>query len=364
MNQKDIIQAKCLEAIGDQKYACAVLGTGAGKTRLGLKHMVKQFRSYSKFLVVVPKLSVKQEWINQAREADLQYILDRITFVTYLSLHKESFDYDYVYCDESHNAKKKHGDWLRRYQGPVLVLTGTYPRYASSEAGVTSAEFFPKTYEYSIKDGIADNMLNDYKIYVHMLPLSRNKNIPTRRGSMSEVDSYNMHCKSVDTANGKSVMMKRIMRMKAMQGYETKVLYAKRLLEQQVDKTLVFTDYTDQADRICKYTFHSKNRFSKENFNMFLTGDINKLASVQQIAEGANIPNLKVGIITHAYANEKKLAQKIGRFLRLNPNDTSIIHILCYQNTIDVKWVKSALKDFNSKKIFKYDTSKTIGITQ
>ena len=88
---------------------------------------------------------------------------------------------------------------------------------------------------------------------------------------------------------------------------------------------------------------------------MFKSGKINKLASVQQIAEGANIPNLKVGIIMHSYANEKKLRQKIGRFLRLNPNETSVIHLLCYNNTIDLDWCKKALQDLDKQKIFKYN---------
>ena len=152
--------------------------------------------------------------------------------------------------------------------------------------------------------------------------------------------------------------------MKAMQSYATKVRYAKQLLEQQTTKTLVFTDYTEQADQICKHTYHSKNRKSAENFEYFVSGDILKLSSVQQIAEGANVPDLKTGIIMHAYANEKKLAQKIGRFLRLNPKDTSIIHILCYEDTIDVQWMKSALKDFDKTKIFRYDIRKTLGTIQ
>jgi superfamily II DNA or RNA helicase len=87
----------------------------------------------------------------------------------------------------------------------------------------------------------------------------------------------------------------------------------------------------------------------------FRTGEINQLASVQQLAEGINIPNLKVGIIMHAYANEKKLRQKIGRFLRLNPNQKSVVHLLCYADTVDYHWCKNALKDFDKTKIFKYN---------
>ena len=40
-----------------------------------------------------------------------------------------------------------------------------------------------------------------------------------------------------------------------------------------------------------------------------------------------------------------------GRLLRLNPNDTAIVRILCYMNTVDEKWVSTALLDFDNDKI-------------
>jgi superfamily II DNA or RNA helicase len=72
---------------------------------------------------------------------------------------------------------------------------------------------------------------------------------------------------------------------------------------------------------------------------------------VLQLNEGINIPNLKEGIILHSYSNERKSNQRIGRLLRLNPDDKSIIHILCYSNTIDETWVKEALSDLDQNKI-------------
>jgi superfamily II DNA or RNA helicase len=72
---------------------------------------------------------------------------------------------------------------------------------------------------------------------------------------------------------------------------------------------------------------------------------------VLQLNEGVNIPNLKEGIIMHAYGNERKTAQRLGRLLRLNPNDTSTINILCYANTVDENWVAQALEDFDQSKI-------------
>ena len=57
----------------------------------------------------------------------------------------------------------------------------------------------------------------------------------------------------------------------------------------------------------------------------------------------------------HAYGNERKSAQRIGRLLRLNPSETAICHILCYKNTQDVKWVNSALSTFDQEKIKYYN---------
>ena len=356
MNKKDIIQEECLQAVKGKKYAGAVLGTGTGKTLLGLKHMAKMYTDTSLFLVVAPKLSIHQEWLSQAKEHGLEYLIKHMQFVTYLSLTKLSYSYDYVYLDECHNLKYHHGDWLRLYGGPILGMTGSYPKPRSKESFAVCSEFCPVTYKYDIDQGIEDKLLNDYRIYVHLLELDTNRTVKTKSGGfMSEVDNYKMWTKFVDQTSGQKQMINRIMRMKAIQGYNTKVKYAKRLLDKQTEKTLVFTDFTEQADLICDHVYHSKEPRSKEYLDLFKSGKITKLSSVLQIAEGANIPNLKVGIIMHAYANEKKLKQKIGRFLRLNPNEKSIVHLLCYNNTIDLTWCKQALKDFDKAKIFKYN---------
>ena len=53
----------------------------------------------------------------------------------------------------------------------------------------------------------------------------------------------------------------------------------------------------------------------------------------------------------HAYGNERKTAQRIGRLLRLSPDQKATCHILCYENTIDEKWVEQALKTFDKSNI-------------
>jgi superfamily II DNA or RNA helicase len=90
---------------------------------------------------------------------------------------------------------------------------------------------------------------------------------------------------------------------------------------------------------------------SEENLQLFKEDKISLLSCVLQLNEGVNIPNLKHGIILHSYGNERKLRQRLGRMCRLNPDDTAIVDILCYKDTVDEIWVTQALEDLDQTKI-------------
>jgi superfamily II DNA or RNA helicase len=133
--------------------------------------------------------------------------------------------------------------------------------------------------------------------------------------------------------------------------YPSKEKYTKVLMGNINTKCIVFANTQDQADRLCRFSYHSGNSNSEQNLISFKEGKINKLSCVLQLNEGINIPELRQGIIMHAYGNERKASQRIGRLLRLNPQDKAIVHILCYKGTVDEKWVKDALEGFDQSKI-------------
>jgi superfamily II DNA or RNA helicase len=355
------IQKEALEAIGLNQLAGVAIGTGGGKTLLGLKDMVKHLSDDALFLVVAPRIDIQKEWVNNAVNHGYETLLDHIEFTTYLSLSKNHHQYDKIYLDECHSLTFSHDEWLKKYvslDGNILGLSGTYPTYMQSEKGIMCNNYCPVVYEYTADEGVDAGMLNDYKIYVHLLELSNEKNITTRKGLMSEKASYSMWCNILED-NPSS--QNSIMRMKTMQEYKSKLNYAKKLLDAQQDKTLIFGNTVAQAEILCKNSYHSKNgKKGKENLKYFIEGAIDKLSVVSMISEGVTVPDLKTGIIMHAYANERKFAQKLGRFLRLNPNDRATIHLLCYKNTVDEIWCRQALKAFNPKKIFIWPSTRKI----
>jgi superfamily II DNA or RNA helicase len=356
MKSKDLIQEEALAATDGLKRSGAGITMGGGKTLLGLRHMAKNYTDYARFLVVAPKVSIFEEWKAQAVKHKFEYLLPHITFSTYISLDKEEHDYDGVYLDECHSLLYVHRPWLLGHMGYILGLSGTPPKYDKSEKGKMVAEFCPIVYEYLVDEAVNDQMLNDYQIIVHTLELDTNKTLKVEKGDKiwytSERASYDYWCKRIDEASTqKELNTMRIMRMGSLKGFPSKVVLAKKILSTITNKVLVFANTQKQADSFGLPTYHSSNPKSKENLAEFIKGLFKKMVAVDQLNEGTNVDDLKEGIIMHAYANERRASQRIGRMLRLNPSETAIIHVLCYRNTVDETWVKQALEDFDQSKI-------------
>lgn len=356
------IQEDALKEVLKYKNCSVGISMGVGKTLLALKHAAYYYNSNIRYLVVAPKKAIMDSWKSDAEEFGFNHILDKITFTTYLSLHKQGLNYDIVYFDECHSLLRSHETWLLQYRGKILGLTGTPPVREGSEKYEMVSKYCPIKYSYITDDAISDSILNDYRIYVHMLSMDNKTTFYIKGGKKSfpttEVKSYNYWSQRIfESETAKERQISTVMRMKAMQEFPSKERYASKLFSSISDKCILFCNTQDQADKLCMHSYHSNNPNSSDNLDMFKSGKIDKLSCVLQLNEGVNIPDLKHGIIMHSYGNERKFAQRLGRLLRLNPNDTAHIHVLCYENTVDEKWVKDALKAFDDSKINYYKLS-------
>lgn len=367
MSKRDQIQAEALDVAIKHRRCGLGISMGVGKTLIGLQyinHFQKANMDKLRVLVVAPKLSIFDSWRSDAEKFKIS--LDNIEFTTYLSLNKYNpHNYDMLVLDECHSLLYSHHTFLAVYNGRILGLTGTPPRYIKSEKGEMVQMYCPMLYKYITDDAVDDNILNDYRIIVHKMPLSTDNTLPVKMKNAtfytSEQKSYDYWTKRIlEAQSKKQEQIASVMRMRVMMDFRTKEHYTKSLLGDIEDKCIVFCNTQDQADRICNYSYHSNNDESEHNLQQFKDGNISELSCVMQLNEGINIPDLRAGIIMHAYGNERKSNQRIGRLLRLNPEDTAIVHILCYKGTVDERWVNEALKDLDPNKIQHYEhTQKT-----
>ena len=368
MSNRDNIQAEAISE-ANKHFRCGLgISMGVGKTLIGLIHMVAHYKKDIKFLVVAPKVSIFESWKDDAVKFKKAFLLDNIEFTTYLSLSKrDPSKYAVVYLDECHSLLYSHKEFLDDYKGKILGLTGTPPVRQYTEKGKMVNQYCPIVYRYQIDEAVDANILNDYKIYVHYLSLSREKNVPVERKNggrffTSERDQYDYATNRISASviGSKGHQFAVIARMTAIKQFKTKEIYAKKLLQKLSGKTIVFANTQAQADRLCSHSYHSKNSKSKDNLMMFKDGDITQLSCVDQLSEGVTIPHLETGVILHAYGNERKTNQRLGRLLRLNPQMVSEVHILCYQDTIDMKWTADALNGIGEAKIEYIDTTKAV----
>lgn len=364
-NKDKIQDIALMKTLGHTRCGLGV-SMGVGKTRIGIHHIIKNYDPFGRYLVVVPKNTVIESWKNEIDIMDIEIdLLSQMHFVNYRSINKlNPNDYDIVYLDECHSLKESHEAFLSQFKGKILGLTGTPPRDKESEKGKLVQKYCPIKYTFEVDDATDSNILNDYKIIIHELELSK---LPTlkkknKKGGFwytSERKDYNYATSRLqDAETSKQIQFGRIMRMRAIMDYTSKESYVKSIIKNINTKCIIFANTQKQADRICKHSYHSKNPKSEENLELFSDGRIDKLSCVLQLSEGVTIPKLKAGIIMHAYGNERKTAQRIGRLLRLNPTETATCHILCYKNTQDETWVNNAIQDFDQSKVLYYNPLK------
>lgn len=359
MSLRDKLQQEALIEACRFRRSGLNLSVGFGKTKIGLMYLE---RAGGNTLIVVPKLDIIKSWKDDAVKFGLEDVVDRCTFTTYLSLHKYSpKDYQNLILEEAHNTKYSHERFLSEFEGNILGLTGTPPVWKNSEKGQMMVKYYPIRYTYSTDEAVEDNILNDYSIYVHFIPLSTTKDLKieyTKGGKRShfytsEKDQYDYASRQIDTAiTDKQKMYANINRINKLKQFNSKEHYTLALTEQinQEEKVIIFCNTIEQAEKMCTYAHHSKLKESP--LEDFKQGHITRLSCVEQLSEGINIPNLKHAVLMHTYSGSSpKAKQKFGRLMRLPTDQTATIHILCYENTVDERWVYDNLKNFNKEKI-------------
>ena len=365
MSKRDEIQQEALDMAIANKRCGLGISMGVGKTLIGLRYIDYYQQANMKklrVLIVAPKVSIFDSWNSDASKFGIS--LDNAEYTTYLSLHKKNpGHYDIVILDECHSLLSSHTAFLGQFAGRILGLTGTPPRHHQSEKGKMVHQFCPILYKYITDDAVSDDILNDYRIIVHTMPISNINSLPVnmkdgKQFYTSERKSYDYWTKRIASAQSKKQeQIASVMRMRVLMDFRTKETYVKKLLADIEDKCIIFCNTQDQADRICKNSYHSNNEDSEQNLQDFKKGKISELSCVLQLNEGINIPELRAGIIMHAYGNERKSSQRLGRLLRLNPTETAYVHIRCYKDTVDERWVAEALRDLDPRKIKYFDVN-------
>ena len=112
-------------------------------------------------------------------------------------------------------------------------------------------------------------------------------------------------------------------------------------------KAIIFSLTKAMADRIATSiggrSYHSgqSDKKRKENLRLFESGEIKYLSVGKALDEGADIPDIDLGIVVANTSSPIQFVQRVGRVIRVAEGKRAIIVVLVIKDTQDEKWLKS-----------------------
>ena len=359
------------------------LSTGMGKSRMALEYINKV--NPKNILIVIPRLVLINNWKEEINKWGYSHLLDRITFSTYVSLHKHMYTkWDTICYDEAHHlsdrCKEVDSILVANHR---LFLSATLKREHKRwiNHNYPTAEFI----SVSLKEAIDNEVLPDPKIFLIPLILDTansteilvKKNKKTTltidcfykdRWKYMKLYNCNIKCTPqqyyTEISNDidywkKQSMFKKSFEFKWLKCCNDrlkwlanqKITIVKTILKQLKDyRVLTFCSSIEHTELLGKYCINSKNKDAMKYLNMFNEGKIKHITACDMVNEGLNLANCKIGLFAAINSSEILIKQKNGRILR---HKEPVIIIPYYKNTREEEIVSKMLENYNPELVKK-----------
>lgn len=299
------------------------LATGVGKTKIGVDY-VKSLKNGGgeRFLWVVPteKLrdhSIQEEFTKWGALSTYNAYLQRSCYASLNKIKKQHFDL--VVLDEGHRITENNAQFFENNTvDKILVLTATLPHEEHKQILLYNKLGLRVVYEKGVEEAVELGLIAPYQIKVIEMWLD-DKEKYIEAGSKknkfftTEYKHYEYLSKSIRKLqfSGKEVpKFLYLNRMRFLYKLKSKIEIAKKILQNipKDERVLIFHKSIEKAEELCYHTFHSKT--DDKAYNKFIKGKINRLAVVDALNEGHNIPNLDKALIVQVNSNPRELIQR------------------------------------------------------
>lgn len=357
--EKQKIQDEALEALKvNDFYGGIVLPTGTGKTQV-LVNSIKIINPAS-CLYTCDNVGLRdKDFPAELEKWGGGHLSDVIRRLCYQSAYKLKDEYyDTLLMDEGDYAITP--EYIKLLDNNefkhIIFASATLP----DDKRKVIENYFPIVYEKQVKDVEDSSVINKANLYFVNFMLNRfenNKYLAYNEtfkrilgNNYGNVSGYDREKLQFVTRNRKIFLSK----LDSAKDVCQKLIA--KLYKNPSNKILIFCSLSEQADRICKYSYHTKNHKENPYLDLFDTGSLRVLAVVGKIDRGRNLIGVNNVIFESPYESKTKMTQKSGRARRLDIDETSDFYFLIpfYKDrkgnikpTIVQKWVLNATKDFN-----------------
>lgn len=394
---KQQIQSKIVDDLYNAKrHSGLILGaTGIGKTKIAINFIDKCYKMYSstnratdkfKVLVVVPTEELRDNtWKEEFEKWNYNDIyFSSVETICYASLNKQfNKTYHIVILDEIHkitplNSKFFFENGNKIYS--IVGLTATNPRNLEKQEIITQLGLHVIA-KITTDDAVEKKLIAPFEINVITCELNDFMRIipvgpKTKQFMTTEKQYYNYISRQIreleqviekykdDPENNPEptkqqyglIKFLRIQRYQFLASCQTKTTVASWIMNNYLpltDKVIVFAGQQKQADNLTPHIYHAAS--SDKYYRQFCNGEIRTLACVNMLNEGINIPGgVDSAIITQVNSNDLTLIQRIGRVVRLkpdNPDFVAKVYVIVAVGTVDWEWWMKCSIGFDTSKI-------------
>jgi len=374
------------------------LPTSFGKTKLALDLADIEIRKDSncKVLIVVPTLILITNWKDEIHKWEYDKYLNNIIFITYKSYAKKCIDIDFglTIFDEGHHYTERCADNYKSFvTKKVVVLSATLSQASLDRYICNYGKFYIK--EVSLNAAVRNKVLPKPRVILIPLELEAKKAsqvivrnpdkgnptlyaykdrfkafkikdrkviIPcTEYQYYEDMDSKIRYLKGMRYSNPKVTniyLRKCADRLMWLSNMKTSYTYT-ILKNLESHRTLTFCANIEQSKLFSNNSINCKDGKATSIIDKFNKGAINHITACNMLDEGANLVNCQIGVYNVLNSSNRKIIQKIGRFLR---HKEPIIIIPYFKDTKEVDIVNkmfdgysldliTVLKDINKLEI-------------
>lgn len=406
---RELIQAKALDALKANDFTGTIcLSPGTGKSYVAIQ-AIRAVKAV-KVLICSPRTNLQKNWVEELEKwqfvkqafshnifIDVEHILrarpieiDLVNIQTCYKWNEEQINnYDLIIMDEIHTTGERYSrlpEIAKELKIRVIGLTGTPNRADEFKRDVLYGELVPIVYEYynSERDGIINKvnyyilkyeLNNDDKVLVQYGKKSWLQGEKQRyeylenqydkaKANMAEAGATDYFNTSLDwmrngTPDEKKLGAQFFYAIRNRKDFLWKLnssksiaiaLAYKILMQDPNNKVLLFSELTEQADRLSPYSLHSKNgktakevrEYNAKILEDFNAGRIRSLSSCHSVGLGLNITKINWAIFESYSSSMVSSRQKKGRVNRLDTDEFANVIIIVPVGTQAESWYTTA----------------------
>lgn len=350
------IQKEALQALRENNFrGVVILPTGTGKTYVLIEALKELYKPGMRVLYSCDSTELRDVDFNKELSKwgadDYKNLIEKKCYAG--AYEKKGEHYDILLADE--------GDYALTPEYSKLFFNNTFTHIifvsATLEAkkAKIAKQIAPIVYRKKIKEIEDQRVINKCQFYIVPYLLNEKENrqyLAMNKRFHSLLQAEKTH--SVE----ESLKFLQIQRQHFLAKLESSVYICRRLMQEIYNKdpkskTLIFCSLNEEADKVCKYSYHSKNA-ELNNLEKFDNGEFGALAVCGKVNRGKNIKGVNFIIIKDPKKSETLMVQRIGRGRRLKENEFLSAYLLVpyyktayslVKPTIVLDWVNDAARE-------------------